>query len=208
MNQILIEYLILLRMNFDTVSKFEKEIASFYGAPYAVAVDCCTHALELCLRYRNVKEINVPRRTYISIPFLSKKLNIKLNWTDNQWEDYYHLNDEIIDAAVLWKKNSYIQDKFMCISFQFRKHLNLGRGGVILLTNTEDYNKLKKMSYDGRVQDIPWRDQNIESIGYHYYMTPETAQNGLNKLPEAINQKPKKWKFTDWPDVSKMKVFK
>ena len=208
MNQTHLEYLILLIMNFDTVLKFEKEIASYFGAPYAVAVDCCTHALELCLRYRNVQEINVPRRTYISIPFLSKKLNIKLNWIDDQWEDYYYLNDEIIDAAVLWKKNSYLQDKFMCISFQYRKHLNLGRGGVILLSNIKEYNDLKRLSYDGRNPDIPWRNQDIEFMGYHYYMTPETAQNGLNKLSEAINQKPKKWNYTDWPDVSKMKIFK
>ena len=42
----------------------------------------------------------------------------------------------------------------MCL-FQFRKHLNLGRGGVILLTNYSDYLELKKMTYDGRVPNIP-----------------------------------------------------
>jgi dTDP-4-amino-4,6-dideoxygalactose transaminase len=30
----------------DIVDKFEKLVANFYGAPYAVAVDCCTHAIE------------------------------------------------------------------------------------------------------------------------------------------------------------------
>ena len=195
-------------MSFETIKKFEKDIASFFGSPYAVAVDCCTHGLELCLRYRNENLISVPKRTYLSIPFLAKKLNIKMHWKDEDWVDYYFLTDEIIDAAVLWKKDSYIPDKFMCISFQFRKHLNLGRGGMILCSTKEDYYNLKLLSYDGRNPDIPWRDQNIESIGYHYYMTPETAQNGLNKLPEAINRKPKKWEINDWPDVSKMKVFK
>lgn len=195
-------------MSFNSVNKFESEIASFFGAPFAVAVDCCTHAIELCLRYKNVKQINVPKRTYISIPLLSKKLKIKLNWVENQWQDFYYLTDEIIDAAVLWRKDSYIKDKFMCISFQFRKHLNLGRGGVILLTDYRDYEQLKKMTYDGRDSEIPWREQNIDSMGYHYYMTPETAENGLKKLPEAIKNKPKKWTINDWPDVSKMEVFK
>ena len=32
------------------VIKFEKTIAKFFGAPYGVAVDCCTNALELCFR--------------------------------------------------------------------------------------------------------------------------------------------------------------
>ena len=64
------------------------------------------------------------------------------------------------------------------------------------------------MSYDGRLPDIPWREQNIESYGYHYYMTPETAQLGLDKLDEAIKTKPKQWVVTDWPDLTKMDVFK
>ena len=95
----------------------------------------------------------------------------------------------------------------MCLSFQFRKHLSLGRGGMILCDNEEDYWSLKKMVYDGRHPDIPWRDQNIKSMGYHYYMTPETAELGLEKLPSAIKNKPKQWTINDWPDVSKMEVF-
>ena len=65
-------------MSFESIKLFEHKIAKFFGAPYAVAVDCCTHGVELCLRYNNVKKIKVPKRTYISIPFLSSKLNIDL----------------------------------------------------------------------------------------------------------------------------------
>jgi len=115
---------------------------------------------------------------------------------------------KIIDAAVLWKKNSYIDNTFMCVSFQYQKHLSLGRGGVILLDNENDAHILKKMSYDGRLPNIPWRDQNIDCIGYHYYMTPETAQLGLDKLDEAILTEPRKWKTTDWVDLTKMEIFK
>ena len=64
------------------------------------------------------------------------------------------------------------------------------------------------MSYDGRESDIPWRDQNIKSIGYHYYMTPETAQLGLDKLPEAIKNEPRQWSIEDWPNIQEMDVFK
>ena len=64
------------------------------------------------------------------------------------------------------------------------------------------------MSYDGRKPDIPWREQNIRAIGYHYYMTPETAQLGLDKLSEAIKTKPKEWVIEDWPDLQKMEIFK
>ena len=195
-------------MSFELIKTFENKIAEFFGSPYAVAVDCCTHGVELCLRRDKVKTINVPYRTYLSIPFLSNKLDINLKWKDENWKDYYYLNHNIIDAAVLWEKDSYIPGTFMCISFQFKKHLSLGRGGIILTDSKDAALKLKKMSYDGRDPDVPWMEQNIDSMGYHYYMTPETASLGLKKLPEAIKIKPKQWTVNDWPDLTKMDIFK
>ena len=196
-------------MSFNIIAEFEKEIAEFFGAPYAVAVDCCTHGIELCLRQQKIKHYTVPKRTYISIPFLANKLNISFDWRDEEWRDYYYLGGtNIIDAAVLWRRNSYIPNTFMCVSFQFRKHLSLGRGGIILTDSKKDAILLKKMSYDGRLPDIPWREQDIECFGYHYYMTPETAELGLKKLPEAIEKQPVQWKINDWPDLTNMKVFK
>jgi dTDP-4-amino-4,6-dideoxygalactose transaminase len=194
--------------SFESVSLFETKISDFFGSKYGVAVDSCTHGIELCLRMNQAKKITVPKRTYISIPFLAKKLNIDLNWKEEDWEDYYYLTENIIDAAVLWKRNSYIPNTFMCLSFQFQKHLSLGRGGMILCDNKDAAIELKKMSYDGREPNVPWRNQDISSIGYHYYMTPETAALGLEKLDEAINTPHKKWVVSDWPDLTQMKVFK
>tara|TARA_B100001093_G_scaffold135533_3_gene128027 strand:- start:4881 stop:5465 length:585 start_codon:yes stop_codon:yes gene_type:complete len=190
------------------VKDFEDKVAKFFGAKYAVAVDSCTHGLELCLRMQNIKELCVPKRTYISVPFLANKLGIPLKWKEESWQDYYFIEGtNIADAAVLWRKGSYVPNTFMCLSFQFQKHLSLGRGGMILTDNKQASEDLKKMSYDGRLPDVPWRDQDISSFGYHYYMTPETAQIGLDKLEDAINTKPKKWVINDWPDLTKMKVF-
>ena len=135
-------------MSFKTVTEFENKIAEFYGSPYAVSVDCCTHAIELCLRYLEVDSIEVPKQTYISIPLLSKKLNIDLKWKDEDWLNYYTIGGtNVIDAAVYWKENSYVPGNFMCLSFQFRKHLNIGRGGMILTDDKEAARELKLMSY-------------------------------------------------------------
>ena len=175
-------------MSFNSVKEFEEEIAKFYGAPYAVATDCCTHAIELCLRIESSAAMTIPSNTYISIPFIG--------------------NSRIIDAAVYWKENGYIANKLMCLSFQYKKHLGLGRGGAILLDDKDLYNKLKRMSYDGRDPDIPWTEQDISEIGYHYYMTPETAMLGLNKLTLATASLPKKWSWKDYPDLRNMTVFK
>ena len=111
-------------MNFEVVSTFENKISEFFGASYAVAVDSCTHGLELCLRHTNETKINVPKRTYLSVPFLAEKIGLKREWRDDDWEKYYTINygdKRIIDAAVLWEKNSYIPNTFMCISFQYQK---------------------------------------------------------------------------------------
>ena len=194
-------------MGFETVTKFEQELAKFYNSPYAVAVDCCTHGVELCLKYTKAHKITVPKHTYISIPFLSHKLGIELIWKDENWVDYYYITDKVIDAAVLWKKDSYVPNTFMSISFQFQKHLSLGRGGIILTDDKVAAEQLKKMTYDGRIPNVPWRTQNINTLGYHYYMTPETAQNGLNKLQSAIETKPKQWVLNDWPDLTQMDIF-
>ena len=195
-------------MNFNVVTDFEKEVAEFFGAPYAVAVDSCTHGVELALRYTKATTMVSPHRTYLSIPFLAEKLGLERTWQDVDWVDYYYVTPNVIDAAVLWKPGSYVKNTFMGISFQYQKHLSLGRGGILLMDNEEAAIQIKKMSYDGRLPNIPWRDQDIDTLGYHYYMTPETAQLGLEKLPKAIETTPRQWVVTDWPDLTQMKIFK
>ena len=196
-------------MSFEVIKKFENKIAKFYGSSYAVATDCCTHAIELCLRYKKVEKFTVPPNTYPSVPNLAKKIGIEFEWKEEDWSDFYFLGGtNIVDAAVLWKENGYIPNSLMCLSFQFQKHLSLGRGGMILTDDKEARDELKKMSYDGRVPDVPWRDQNISSMGYHYYMTPETATLGLEKLPKAIETEPREWVVEDWPDLREMELYK
>jgi dTDP-4-amino-4,6-dideoxygalactose transaminase len=190
----------------SSVKTFEDKVAEFFGAPYAVAVDCCTHGVELCLRYVNADAVNSPHRTYPSIPFLAKKLSLPLIWKDQEWQDYYEVGSN--DAAVLWKENSYIPESLMCLSFQFQKHLSLGRGGMILTDNEQAAKDLRMMVHDGREPFTPWREQNIKHIGYHYYMTPETADLGIQKLPEAIKREPRQWVIEDWPDLRDMEIFR
>jgi dTDP-4-amino-4,6-dideoxygalactose transaminase len=193
---------------FEVVDDFEMQIAEFFKAPFAVAVDSCTHGIELALRYTGVNKISVPKRTYISIPLLAQKLGIELEWRDEIWVDYYHLTASVIDAAVLWRADSYIPGTMMALSFQYQKHLSLGRGGMLLLDDENAALELKKMSYDGRVPSIPWREQDISTVGYHYYMTPETALLGSEKLPAAMEMEPRKWVAEDWPDLTNMSVFR
>jgi dTDP-4-amino-4,6-dideoxygalactose transaminase len=197
---------------FEIVDNFEKIIAEYFGSPYCVAVDSCTHGIELCLRLKPPTcVLKIPTRTYISIPFTLMKLDIPWTWISENWQDYYYLHGtNIIDAAVLWKNNSYIPNTMMCLSFQNKKHLPLGRGGAILLDNIDDFNFLKSMSYDGRKlnDNTPWYNQDISSIGYHYYMTPEMASDGIKKFNSVKDKPAKKWSYIDYPNLPDMSVFK
>ena len=137
-----------------------------------------------------------------------EKLGLEWEWSDEDWTSYYYLKDtNIIDAAVLWKQNSYIPETLMCLSFQFQKHLSLGRGGAILCDTKNAYNHLKKMTHDGRVPGVPWKQQDVDVLGYHYYMTLETADEGMTKLKDAKNRAPKIWTQDEYPYLPDMKVF-
>ena len=177
-------------------------MAEWWGSPYAVAVDCCTHAIELSLRLDQPHaHVTVPAHTYISVPFTLNKLRLNWSFNNTKWQDYYYItNTRIIDSAVYWEKESYIENSLQCLSFQFKKPLNLGRGGAILCSDRDDYVELKKLAYDGRYGDTGWMKQDITSVGYHYYMTPETATEGLNKLNTTTSNK--LWNYTDYPDLS------
>jgi len=195
-------------MSFDKVTEFENIIAEYFSSPYAVAVDCCTHGIELCLRLQNIKETSCPKKTYVSVPMTLTKLGITWDWNEDQWQDYYYLpNTNIIDAAVLWKQNSYIPKTLMCLSFQFHKHLGIGRGGMILLDDLETKNQLVRMSYDGRDRNIYWPEQNISTMGYHYYMIPEVAAAGIEKFHKVKDLESKKIGYLDYPDLSVLPVF-
>lgn len=192
--------------DWSTVTEFERQIADFFGAPHAVAVDSCTHGLELVLRYKKFRYLVCPKNTYLSIPMLADKLGIPLSWKDEDWTALYHLSCGVRDAATLWHPKAYTFG-FFCLSFQYQKHLSLGRGGMILCPDAESAAQLRKMAYDGRERGIPWREQDIDTMGYHYYMTPETAALGLQKLPEAIATPAKIWDWSMYPDLTKMKIF-
>lgn len=193
----------------SSLHKFESLIANFFGAKYAVSTDCCTHAVELCLRLKEYDNVTCPNHTYLSIPMTFNKLGLSWKFDRMNWEDYYYIgNTNIIDAAVLWRETSYISGTLMCLSFQFKKHLSLGRGGMILLDNEKDYVDLKAMVYDGRERDVPWAEQNISKMGYHYYMTPEVAETGIDKFNIVKNITPKKWNYLNYPNLENMEVFK
>ena len=196
-------------IDFNTVTEFEQTIAEFFGAPEAVAVDCCTHGIELCLRLAQPQQVTCPEHTYISIPFTFEKLNLTWQWERNLWSGQYLIGGtNIVDAASVWERGQYQSGTMTVLSFQFQKAMKLGRGGMILLDDTAAAQQLRAMSYDGRQRGTGWREQQINHIGYHYYMTPETAALGLEKFKILQHVRWAHQIWSDYPYLPNMPVFK
>lgn len=197
--------------DFDSLYNFETQIANFFGAQYGIGVDCCTHGIEMCIRLNSdTREILCPKQTYISIPFMLEKISANYKFVDSEWSEYYYLTSTVIDSATLWRRNSYINGTLMCISFHIKKHINIGRGGMILLDNYSDYKKLQKMRYDGRsiYDGVMYNDDDISDIGYHYYMTPEVAADGLKIFEQKKDILPKTVTYKDYADITQFSYFK
>ena len=164
----------------DAISLFERTIADFAGSKYAVSVDCCTHGLFLCLKYLNAcGTITIPSRTYLSVPMQILHSGCDVEFRDMKWKTRYQLEPyPIWDCAIDFTEGMY-QGGLEVLSFQIKKTLPIGKGGMILTDDKDAYEWLKKSSYDGRTLEERYDTDRIENIGWHFYMTPEDAARGL-----------------------------
>lgn len=169
---------------YNTLFDFERALGEFTSAPYVVVTDCCTHAIELCLRYQKITQTAFTPFTYLSIPMLMHKLNVAYTYTEETWVGEYQFHGtNIWDSARRLERNMYRSGQMQCLSFGPSKPLQLGRGGAILLDDVEDYDILSSMRSDGRdLRVIPWQDQSVFKIGYHYCPTLELCSQGTEKL--------------------------
>lgn len=188
---------------FDKIFEFEEQLAEFTGAKYAVATDCCTHALELCFRLDKTTKTTFTPYTYLSIPMLMHKLNIDYRYNDEEWLGEYRFGlTRIWDSARRLERSMYNGD-LQCLSFGFDKPLSIGRGGAILCNDKYDYKKLKRMSYDGRDITIsPWQTQKVFEVGYHYKPTIEEAEKGLELLKDFNGM----CQYKEYPDLREISI--
>lgn len=190
---------------FEKIIEFETALARFTGAPRAVMTDCCTHAIELCMRYDNIKECSFTPYTYLSIPMLMHKLGIRYDYYPDslphrqQWIGEYKFElTRIWDSARRLEANMYRPGQIQCVSFGHDKPLSIGRGGAILLDDEVAYQALLQMRYDGRDLTVtPWVAQREFRVGYHYRPTIEEAERGLELLSQYQSQPPRQVVYPD-----------
>jgi hypothetical protein len=189
---------------FDKILEFEQALANYTGAPFAIMTDCCTHAIELCLRYERPNWTSFTAFTYLSIPMLMHKLGIRYDLVQENWEGEYRFhNTRVWDSARLLAPNMYRSSMMQCLSFGHAKPLQIGRGGAILLDDDVAYNVMIRQRSDGRDLAIaPWQDQQVFHVGYHYRPTIEEAERAMELLP-TVDPEPK---YHPYPDLRLIRI--
>lgn len=194
----------------QVIDLFEKKLADYFGSPYAVVVDCCTHGLELCFRLINQPDqiVHVPVHTYMSVPMMLEKIHQPWQFVDTKWQESYRFDPlPVVDAAYLWRRNSYQSNTLTCVSFQHKKHLCIGKGGVILTDRHDHYTRLQRMCRDGRDPKLLWTNDDISEIGYHYFMTPDDAARGIMMFDQLCNTPARVFGWQDYKLLTEYSVF-
>jgi dTDP-4-amino-4,6-dideoxygalactose transaminase len=201
---------------------FERALCDYTGAPFAVAVNSCTAALMLACAwhlnrggdrfedrgspYRDLVEI--PKRTYVSVPQSIIHAGGRVAFRDAAWVGAYQLKPyPIWDSARLFTSNMYQTGQMQCVSFHWSKTLGIQQGGAILHDDPAADAWLRRARFDGRREGVAPKDDHFDMIGFHCYMSPEVAAEGLVRLsflPRNNHPLPN----DDYPDLSSFEVFR
>ena len=97
---------------------FENKVSKFCGSRYGVAVDCCTNAIFLSLKYLNKnKIIELPENTYISVLSAINLANLKFKLKKIDWNGYYFFKttSNHRQCNKFYKKNVYKKYIYMFV---------------------------------------------------------------------------------------------
>jgi dTDP-4-amino-4,6-dideoxygalactose transaminase len=212
-----------MRNVYDITNEFEKRLAEYTGAPYVVTVDNQSNGLFLSLYYENhvnksikTDTIIIPNRTYPSVPCEIIHAGLKVDFKKVKGKTLkgaYNLEgSNVWDSALSFTTGMYKLNTHMCISFTGPfKHFKLSKGGAILTDNYEAYLWFKRARYSGR-RECSYHDDNLDMLGWNFYMMPELAARGLLLMGQFYNGEGKPKHNEDlelpYPDLSKFSIYK
>ena len=198
---------------YEITRRFERALCEYTGARYAVAVNSGTAALllavEFCLESGIAisSNVNIPRKTYASVPCAIKRAGCGLSWRDEDWRGAYQLKPlPVWDSARRFTSGMYVPGQFQCVSFAAAKILGAEQGGAILHDNAEADAWFRRMRFDGRTEGVGPLEDTFDLVGHHCIMIPSVAATllvRLHHLPKHNEDLP----FHEYPDLSKHKAF-
>lgn len=200
---------------YQVTKTFESELCAYTGAPYAVALNSGTAALMLSVQWcdrhdipRPQTGVQIPRRTYVSVPCAIIHAGCFPTWRDERWRGAYQLKPlPVWDCARRFTGGMYAAGQFQCLSFATSKILGVEQGGAILHDNAEADAWFRRMRFDGRSEGVDPREDTFDLVGHHCIMLPSTAAELILKLYHlpAVNED---LGYYEYPDLSKHPAFR
>jgi hypothetical protein len=124
------------------------------------------------------------------------------------WLGSYSIGDTSVwDSARYFSSDMHLPGRMTCVSFHWSKTLGIQQGGAILHDDPEADAWLRRARFDGRAEGVAPKDDSCITMGWHCYMSPETAAAGLvrlSHLPRHNQPLPN----SDYPDLSKLECFR
>ena len=194
---------------YKIVKMFEETMADYCGSKYAISTDNCTDALLLCCQYLGVKDVTIPSKTYLSVPQSIMHAGGTVKFKDYRWKGIYQLEPyPIYDAAKRLTSDMYVPGTFMCLSFHIKKHLKIGKGGMILCDNEKAAQWFKARRYEGRTDGKKYHEDMIDEEGWNMYMTPEQAARGLTLMQNYPKHMDDLLEIPPYRDLTEFELFK
>ena len=201
---------------------FEEALGKYTGAPYVITVDNQSNALFLALYYeKNITKsitsdtIIIPNRTYPSVPCEIIHAGLKVGFETVKGKTikgaYELKGSNVWDSALCFTADMYKPKTHMCVSFTGPyKHFKLSKGGAILTDNHDAYLWFKRARYSGR-RECSYHDDNLDMLGWNYYMMPELAARGMLLMNQFYNIDGTRKHNADlelpYPDLSKFEIY-
>ncbi len=95
----------------------------------------------------------------------------------------------------------------MCLSFHIKKKLGIGKGGMILTDDSTAVEWFKKARYEGRSEKF-YKEDDIQSLGWNMYMTPQEAAQGLCLLQNYPEHNGDQGELNGYRDLTEFTLFK
>lgn len=160
----------------------------------------------LCCKYLKIDSVTIPKHTFIAVPEAIINAGGKPIFVDETWSGAYQLKPYPIWDSACRLTNNMFTGGYWCISFQYRKHIPIGKGGMILTNDSIAAEWFRRARFHGRLGNKPIELDPPTIIGWNMYMTPEQASRGIilmNELPS----KNEDLKF-EYPDLSNFECYK
>jgi len=160
----------------------------------------------------SVKSVTIPSKTYLSVPqsiiHAGGEVVFDTSIETNSWKGIYQLKPyPIYDAAKRFTSNMYISGSFICLSFHAKKHLKIGKGGMILTDNKDAVEWFKKARYEGRSEKL-YHEDDIDMLGWNMYMTPQQASHGLALMQNIPTHNDDLGENNGYRDLTEFSIFK